>query len=184
MTVESSALFAAEWGIQIIGVSQTASALELVALINIFSAERSEFQSREIFRKIKLAIRLGLIFFALAVTSLPVSYIIRAESVYKRDEKDFIELTQDKHFLELQIKFQRFAISVNIFVCILLITSQLVAICALRGFFGGAYNKEIQSITLILFSFSTCYLVRSGYEAYANVRNNMLLQKPNPQMPG
>lgn len=63
------------------------------------------------------------------------------------------------------------------FVCILLITTQLVAICTLRRFFASVFKKEIKSITLILYSFSSCYLIRSAYEAYENIRNTRQLKE-------
>lgn len=92
ISVEFATLFIAEWGIQIIGASQSASALELVALMKTFSTANFEYESRKKFNTIRRSINIGLILFAIFVVSLPISYIIRSSIIYHRDEKNLLEL--------------------------------------------------------------------------------------------
>jgi len=47
-----------------------------------------------------------------------------------------------------------------------------VAIRHLRNYFGSTFSRNIKQITLILYSFAICFLVRSAYEAWENVRNH------------
>ena len=71
----------------------------------------------------------------------------------------------------MTIKYQWFSIVVNLLVTIGLIISSVLAIRALKRHYATTFKREIQSITIILLTFTTCYLFRMAYEAYENIRN-------------
>ena len=51
ISIDFSCFFVAEWGIQIVGVAQSCSALELVALLSAITNSTVESTSRAAFRK-------------------------------------------------------------------------------------------------------------------------------------
>ena len=46
-----------------------------------------------------------------------------------------------------------------------------IAIRTLKRNFASTFKNETRSITLILYTFSIAYTLRTGYESYENVRN-------------
>ena len=59
----------------------------------------------------------------------------------------------------------------NLCICILLAVTIFVATHSLKRLFAAAFKREIQQITIIMYTFSICYLLRTAYETYENIRN-------------
>ena len=82
LIVEFSALFVAEWGIQIIGASQATCAIELVLLMKMLSITDLEGDSRVKFLKYRLWLRIGLTVLAVVIVFVPISFIIRSTVIF------------------------------------------------------------------------------------------------------
>ena len=87
--VEFSSLFVAEWGIQIIGVSQAAQSLELVVLINSIKVAEMQEQNGAKFRRHKMIINVCLAVITAIILIPPIQYIIRSTIIYNKDCRKF-----------------------------------------------------------------------------------------------
>ena len=77
----------------------------------------------------------------------------------------------------LEIRFAWFSMSVNMVICVGLIVTTCVAITFLKRVFASTFRRETQAITTILYTFSACYILRTAYEAYENVRNMQMIRE-------
>lgn len=144
ISTEFSALFVSEWGIQIIGVSQSLQALELVFLMRSVTSGIAESYNREHFIRKRTIINICLIMLSLVIVLVPISYIVRSHIIYVEDNEDFNTLFKDSRFLDLQITFQWFSVSVNLAITINLIIMTCMAIKTLRSFFANAFASNIR----------------------------------------
>ena len=117
-----------------------------------------------------------LILAALVICVVPIYFIIKATILFNNDERQLITLADDMKFLTLEINFQWFTIVVNLSVCIVLIITNKIAIQTLKSYFATTFKRETRNSTIIMYTFSVCYLIRTGYEAYENVRNKIQIK--------
>ena len=82
ISIDFSCFFVAEWGIQIVGVAQSCSALELVALLSAITNSTVESSSRAAFRKTQRWIWGFLSVICLAIVIVPLTYIIRSTIIF------------------------------------------------------------------------------------------------------
>ena len=59
----------------------------------------------------------------------------------------------------------------NISICLTLIIITICAIKTLRQKFSTTFEREIRLINTILITFTVCFMLRTGYEAFENIRN-------------
>lgn len=126
-------MFVAEWGIQIIGVSQAAQSLELVVLINSIKVAEMQEQNGAKFRRHKMIINTCLAIITGIILIPPIQYIIRATIIYNKDCRQFEALYKDDTFLALDIRFSWFSIALNLVICIGLIVMTCIAIKSLTN---------------------------------------------------
>jgi hypothetical protein len=82
-----------------------------------------------------------------------------------------IELYKDPEFLRLEITYAWYSIAINLVISIALIGVSCFAIGTLKSQFAKKFDEEIKSIRIIFYSFTICFLLRTAYETYENVRN-------------
>ena len=100
LIIEFSALFVVEWGIQIIGASQSCSALELVVFIKAISSA-DEAKARERFIRMRRFINISLFILALTIVSVPISFIGRSTKLFNDNDRNYEQLIMDSDFLVL-----------------------------------------------------------------------------------
>ena len=143
----------------------------------------SESKNRTSFNKKRRAIYIGLAVISAVIVLVPISYILRSTLMYINMDRQLIKLYQDTDFLELQIRFQWVTVSFNILIVVSLLVMTCIAIRTLRRYFANTFSQNIRQITLILYAFSICFVIRTAYETYENVRNANQLHAATPEFP-
>lgn len=106
--------------------------------------------------------------------------MVRSTIIFNRNcGRNYECLYKEPNFLNLEVKFVWFTVGMNLIVCTILAITICVAAQTLKRLFASTFQREIQQITLIMYTFSICFLLRTAYEAYENVRNSNLQDLPS-----
>ena len=86
-----------------------------------------ETKAREKFFRMRKIINISLLILALTIILVPISFMARSTVLFNEQNRSYIDLIEQTDFIDMQIKFQWYDISMNVCICILLAITICVA---------------------------------------------------------